>query len=136
MTNSPRDPVREFLRRSGAPSGIVAQGFRGLVEHWEAVVERIVGGNDQGLDDYLNDMDTRQLLENARELVPAEIEAMFADRIAGADLRLRRQLVPAGRCLWGAIVAADEGWREDRNWWYFERPRAPGPMLQKDLDRS
>jgi len=136
VTNSPPDPVREFLRRSGAPSGIVAQGFRGLVEHWVAAVGRIVGGNDQSLDDYLNDMDTRQLLENARELVPDEIEAMFSARIAEADLRLRRQLVPAGRCLWGAIVAADEGWREGRNWWYFERPRAPGPMLQKDLDRS
>jgi hypothetical protein len=77
MTSAPRDPVRDYLRRSGAPPGIVAQGFRGLVEHWEQVVERIVGGQDQSLEDYLNDMDSRQLLENARELVPAEIGASF-----------------------------------------------------------
>jgi len=136
VTSTPRDPVRDYLRRSGAPSGIVAQGFRGLVEHWEQVVERITAGQDQSLEDYLNDMDTRQLLENARGLVPAEIGAMFSPRIHDADHRLRRDLVPAGRCLWGKIVAADQGWREERNWWYFERPRAPGPMLQHDLDRS
>ncbi|MDH4131008.1 MAG: hypothetical protein OEW17_02140 [Gemmatimonadota bacterium] len=136
MTSAPRDPVRDFLRRSGAPPGIVAQGFRGLVEHWERVVERIAGGQDQRLEDYLNDMDTRQLLANAMGLVPAEIGAVFAARVAAADGRLRQQLVPAGRCLWGAIAAADMGLREGSNWWYFERPRAPGPMLRHDLEGS
>lgn len=97
-------------------------------------MERITGGHDQPIDDYLNDMDGRQLLEQARDLVPPEIGEMFAGRIREADARLRRHLVPAGRCLWGEIVAADEGWRPDRNWWYFERPRAPGPLLQRGLD--
>jgi len=113
----------------------VAHGFRGLVEHWEQVVERIVGAQDQSLEDYLNDMDARQLLENARALVPAEVGAVFGARIDEADRRVRRILVPAGRCLWGEIAAADMGLREDRNWWYFERPRSPGPILQRDLDR-
>jgi hypothetical protein len=113
----------------------VASGYRGLVEHWERVVQRILSGEDENLEDYLNDMDSRQLLENARELVPPEIGEAFAARVHDADSRLRVNLVSAGGCLWGAIVAADRGWREDRHWWYFERPRNAGPILQRDLDR-
>ena len=42
--------------------------------------------------------------------------------------RLRRPLPLGG------IVAGEEGWNEDRNWWYFERPRNPGPVLQRELE--
>ena len=43
-------------------------------------------------------------------------------------------LTPAGRCLWGNIVAEDEQWIDEVNWWYFEKPRQPGPRLQQELD--
>jgi hypothetical protein len=131
--SGPNDPVREYLRRSGAPYSVVAQGLRGLVENWERVVAQIVAGYDLTLDDYLNDMDGRQLLENALELAPEEVRGAFIARVREADARVRPSLVPAGRCLWGSIVAADEGWNAQRNWWYFERPHAPGPRLQQDL---
>jgi hypothetical protein len=64
-TSGPNDPVREYLRRSGAPYSVVARGLRGLVENWERVVTQVVEGYNLSLDDYLNDMDTRQLLSNA-----------------------------------------------------------------------
>ena len=45
-------PVRDYLRRSGAPYSVVAQGLRGLVENWERVVDQVVAGYHLGLDDY------------------------------------------------------------------------------------
>jgi hypothetical protein len=126
--------VREYLRRSGAPYSVVAQGLRGLVENWERVVAQVLQGYNLTLDDYLNDMDGRQLLENALELAPEEFRNAFLPRVHDADMRIRLNLVPVGRCLWGGIVADDEGWTEERNWWYFERPRQPGPRLQEELD--
>jgi hypothetical protein len=42
--SGPNDPVREFLRRSGAPYSVVARGLRGLVENWERVVTQVVEG--------------------------------------------------------------------------------------------
>jgi len=128
------DPVRDYLRRSGASYAVVAQGLRGLVENWERVVGQIVRGYDLTYDDYLNDMDGRQLLENALELAPEEVRKAFLPRVHDADLQARLNLVPAGRCLWGAIVAEEEGWTEDGNWWYFERPRNPGPRLRQELE--
>jgi hypothetical protein len=133
-TSGPNDPVREYLRRSGAPYSVVARGLRGLVENWERVVTQVVEGYNLSLDDYLNDMDTRQLLSNALELAPEEVRAAFMARVHDADLRIRLNLVPAGRCLWGGIVAEEEGWTEEKNWWYFEKPRNAGPELQRELD--
>jgi hypothetical protein len=132
--SGPNDPVRDYLRRSGAPYSVVAQGLRGLVENWERVVAQVLQGYNLTLDDYLNDMDGRQLLENALELAPEEVRIAFLPRVHDADMRVRLNLVPVGRCLWGGIVADDEGWTEERNWWYFERPRQAGPRLQEELD--
>jgi hypothetical protein len=134
--SGPNDPVRDYLRRSGAPYSVVAQGLRGLVENWERVVNQVVEGYNLTLDDYLNDMDGRQMLANALELAPEEVRAAFLTRVHDADLRIRLNLVPAGRCLWGAIVAGEEGWREETHWWYFERPRTPGPRLRADLEAT
>ncbi len=128
------DPVRDYLRRSGAPYSVVAQGLRGLVENWERVVGQVVGGYALGLDDYLNDMDGRQLLQNALDLAPDEVREAFLPRVREADARVRVALTPAGRCLWGNIVAEDEQWIEEVNWWYFEKPRHPGPRLRQELD--
>ena len=40
--SGPDDPVRDYLRRSGAPYSVVAQGLRGLVENWERVVDQVL----------------------------------------------------------------------------------------------
>lgn len=132
-TSGQNDPVRDYLRRSGAPYSVVAQGLRGLVENWERVVEQVLGGYTLGLDDYLNDMDGRQLLQNALDLAPDEVRNSFLDRVRDADQRIRQNLLPAGRCLWGSIVAEDEQWVAAVNWWYFEKPRNPGPLLKQEL---
>jgi hypothetical protein len=127
------DPVREFLRRSGAPHAIIVSGLRGLVANWERIVDQISQGYAGGLDDYLTDMDSRQLLENALSVAPPELHEEAVGRVREADRRARLELVPAGRCLWGGIVAEEEGWEPDRNWWYFERPVHPGPRLKEEL---
>lgn len=133
-SSGPNDPVREYLRRSGAPYSVVTQGLRGLVENWERVVQQVLDGYHLPLDDYLNDMDGRQLLDNALELAPEEVRTAFLPRVRDADMRVRLNLVPAGRCLWGSIVAGDEGWNAEKNWWYFEKPRNPGPRLKQELE--
>ena len=77
MPQQPDDPITEFLRKQGASYAIVANGLRGLVENWERVVDQVSKGYPQGLDEYLNDMDGRQLLENALELASVEARAQI-----------------------------------------------------------
>jgi hypothetical protein len=128
------DPITAFLRKQGASYAVVANGLRGLVENWERVVGLVESGYPQGLDDYLSDMDGRQLLENALELASADARNGVMARVRDADHRILVLLRPAGKCLWGPIAAEDEGWTPERNWWYFQLPKSPGPALLAELD--
>ena len=133
---SPEDPVREFLEERGSPEHMVAAGLEGLVDYWEVIVGDIEEGYALGLDDYLNDMDARELLEGAMAAAPLAQRAAVAARVKAADQRLRDIVVPAGRCLWGDDLAEEEGWSAEKNWWYYTRPREPGPSLADDLEGS
>ena len=64
---------------------------------------------------------------------PEAVAAAVRERLDRADDRLRALLVPAGRCLWGSGVAEDEGWTPETHWWYYMRPKHPGPDLAADL---
>ena len=128
------DPIAAFLRKQGASYAVVANGLRGLVENWERIVVLVESGYAQGLDDYLNDMDGRQLLENALELASADARNSVMARVRDADHRMLVLLKPAGKCLWGPIAAEDEGWTPERNWWYFQVPKSSGSALQAELE--
>jgi len=95
------DPVGEFLRKRGCPEHVIRGGLRGLVEGWEEVVRAVEEGYGLGLDDYLNDMDGRQLLEDALAAAPAREIKGIMERLQKADAKMRALVRPAGRCLWG-----------------------------------
>jgi hypothetical protein len=130
---SPADPVRELLARRGCPPHVVEGGLEGLLAHWESVVDEVDAVYALGLDDYLDDMDARQLLAEALAVAPPAARQAIAPRLREADERMQRLVVLAGRCLWGDEQARENGWTPDENWWYFTRPASPGPELQKDL---
>ena len=130
------DPVREFLAGRGAPEDVVSSGLDGLVAEWERTVRQIESGYPLGLDDYLNDLDGRQLLEDVLEVAAEVARDTATKRLEIADARARRNVRWVDECLWGARVADREGWTRDGNWWYFAVPRSPGPLLREDLDAS
>jgi len=124
------DPVREFLKQRGAAEHIVQGGLDGLVEAWENVVESVKRGYKLGLDDYLNDMDGRQLLAEALPL--ANSKQAYIDRVRRADESIRQLVKPVGRCLWGEKNAKNYAWSAEKNWWYFAIPINAGPELVDD----
>jgi hypothetical protein len=129
-----KDPVGEFLRKRGCPEHIVKGGLRGLVENWEEVVRSVEEGYRLGLDDYLNDMDGRQLIKEVLHLAPAGVKKTFLKRIRQADAKMQWLVKPAGSCLWGDETARQEGWTAEKNWWYFSMPTHPGGELLREFD--
>ncbi len=119
---NPVDPVRELLRQKGCPQQIIRGGLHRLVENWEKVVESVAHGYCFGLDDYLNDLDGRQLLEEALAIAPPDRKRESLERVRRADEQMRALIMPAGKCLWGDETAEAEGWTAEKNWWYFNRP--------------
>lgn len=128
-----KDPVREFLKQRGCPEHVVRGGLQGLAESWEEVVRSIEEGYSLGLDDYLNDLDGRQLLEEALAVAPAQEKKTALQRVRRADAKMRTLVRPAGRCLWGDETARQEGWTARKNWWYFSIPVNPGEELLNEL---
>jgi len=129
-----KDPVREFLEQRGCPEHVVRSGLQGLAESWEEVVRSVEEGYSLGLDDYLNDMDGRQLIEEVLHVASAGDKKSFLKRIRQADAKMQWLVKPVGRCLWGDETARQEGWTAKKNWWYFSKPTRPGEELLAEID--
>lgn len=129
-----KDPVGEFLKKRGCPEHVIRGGLRGLAESWEEVVRSVEEGYSFGLDDYLNDMDGRQLLEEALAVAPAKEKKTTLQRVRRADAKMQTLVRPAGRCLWGDETARQEGWTAKKNWWYFYRPVKAGEDLLAEIE--
>lgn len=130
------DPVRKYLASLGCPPHVVRGGLPGLAAKWEGVVRSVDEGYGFGLDDYLNDLDTRQLIEKVLAVASEEERSLCGARIRQADAQMRSLVRPAGRCLWGEETAYREGWTAERNWWYFHVPIKPGEELWEEFDES
>lgn len=128
--------MRDFLRSRGCPEPVVSAGIAGLIEDWDRITQEIETGYKLGLDDYLNDMDARELIAAALAAVPKILTPTLRRKLDAADQRARAALAPAGRCLWGPRLAAANGWSAEKNWWYFMKPAKAGPQLGKDLQSS
>ena len=90
-----KDPVGEFLRNRGCPEHVVRGGLRGLAESWEEVVRSVEEGYSLGLDDYLNDMDGRQLLDETLAVAPAGGKKNCLKQIRQADAKMKTLVRPA-----------------------------------------
>ena len=133
MTTKRSDPVRDWLRARGCPAHIVRAGIPGLVDRWQEIVQSLEESYPFTLDDYLNDMDTRSLLAGVMDHLAGDEARDLEREVQETDRRFRLLSEPLEQCLWGEDVARDEGWGPEREWWYWRRPRNPGPDLEADL---
>jgi hypothetical protein len=116
------DPVREYFRRRGYSDEAVQGGLEGLVGGWESAVAYLHAGKPQYLCEYLNDLDKRQVLAEARSVAPPEQWQAVAARVQAADESFLRETVAVEECLWGEQNATGYGWTPAANWWYFRKP--------------
>ena len=131
-----KDPVRDYLRETGCGDHVIEGGLEGLVEKWEKTVDAVEEGYSLTLDDYLNDLDARQLIAEALVVARDDQRAAINARLNHADQKMRRLTKPAKVCLWGDEVAQEEGWTEEENWWYFARPIKADQELLAEIDEA
>ena len=129
------DDVREFLRSRGTPDNVVMGGIDGMLEQWGRVVEQVEEGYLYTLDDYLNDLDGRQMIHEVLGAVPSAATRSRGQRLDEFDRRMRAATKLRDACLWGPAIAKRSGWSRDVEWWYWAEPRDPGEDLAGDLGR-
>jgi hypothetical protein len=125
--------IEAFLKQRGCPGWVVEAGLPGLVQRWEETGATLAKGYPLGLDEYLNDMDVRQLIADTLPLATQTERKKLKVRVIKADTRIKKLLKPVKACLWGAGEAKRNGWTVRKSWWYFHLPRHPGPDLLAEL---
>lgn len=131
MTGQP-DRIRQYLRRRQCAPSIVKGGLEGLIDHWDSLVQAVEEGYDLTFDDYLNDMDLRDVLEGALEAATPEQRQAVEKRIASLDQRFNELTIEC-RPIWGERAARENGHDPTEHWWYFRRPAQPAPDFEEEL---
>lgn len=131
MTLQP-DRVRQYLRRRGCAPSVVKGGLDGLLAHWASLVDAVEEGYDLTFDDYLNDMDLRDILAGALEAAAADERTAAEKKLAKLDLAFRDLTVECAP-IFGEAVARENGHDAIEHWWYFRRPRRPAPDFEEEL---
>jgi len=129
-----RDLVARYLADRGASDHVRKEGLRGMVARWKAIAHD-AEYYDSGIEDWLNDIDLRDIIAGAVDIAPAAERLAIEPDLFGADATFRAATVETKRSLWGDAVSATDGHDSQRQWWYFRRPAHPGRAMRADLKR-
>lgn len=90
-----------------------------MINGWDQLVHEIEIGYDATIDDFTNDLTTRDWIAECRELVTDLIRRSIDERVSLIDDRYKRATVDDdGRAL-GHFFRI-----EGKGWWWFRRPLA------------
>ncbi len=131
------DAVKTFLRDRGLADEVVEAGAGGLIERWEQAgreLEREV--YPFHVEDWLDELDGRQLLWELQAAVPAALAGGLQARLHDADSRIMAatDIVPV--CLWGEVLAKRLRWKSDHEWWYWRRPMRAAADFEGEVGGS
>jgi len=132
--SAPVDPVRAYLKSRGVSEDLVEGGLDGVIDRWDAI-SRSAKDYDFTLDDWLNDMDLRDIINGAMKAAPDAERKDVTARLKKADERLRNATAETGS-IWGSAMAGEAAPDPLKEWWYFRRPLNPGEMMKEDLESA
>jgi len=117
------DAVRTYLKRSGVGQHVIDGGLEHLLDTWATVASAVERRDEWMWEEWMNDVDSRQILQDVLDHVPTSASAL--PQIKDADTRFLVNAVETDECQWGAENASRHGWTAEKNWWYWRRPPTP-----------
>jgi hypothetical protein len=134
ISGSANDPVRMYLKSRGVSSELIEGGLEAAIDRWDAI-SRTAKTYDFTLDDWLNDMDLRDIIEGAMGVGDAAEHDSVSERLKAVDDRLKKGTVETGS-IWGSAMSGDLAPDPAKAWWYFRRPSKPGETMREDLETA
>jgi hypothetical protein len=119
------DAIREYLERQNvAAPHVIEGGLEWLVGNWRRVTTNVESGEQHWVwEDWVNDLDTRNIIEILLDHVPESRGAL--PEIEETDARFCNDTVESDQCLWGQANAETHGWTPEKEWWYWRKPSVP-----------
>ena len=112
--------AQEWLEMRGCPEHVVKGGVDGLIKSWELTSRELAENWPVDFDDYLNDLDDRQILEEMTS--QGFLDEHDLKRVGLADHLFMGSTQDSAECVWGADNAAEKRWTKEANWWYWRKP--------------
>lgn len=101
--------------------------LRMLIEQWDLIADQVQGYLFP-LEDYLNDMDLRRMIDERMRAASTSGGMMppsaLLTLLESADERFRRATTETSQNIWGEENARDEGWSAAREWYYYRVPKS------------
>ena len=108
---------------------------RALIDQWSSFTGDLAQAYIFDLDNWLNDVDIRQLIADASLMFGPDELAEHADKLEAADRAFLLATHAVEKCLWGGKTARREKWTFGKNWWYFRAPLRSNAQLDEELAR-
>ncbi len=122
---STSEDVRVFLQSRGLADETIEAGAAGLVARWEQAARDAEHERYPfGIEDWLNELDGRQLIAELDSSVKGALTSAQQARVRDADARVEAVTERTTECLWGERMAKRMRWSAKAHWWYWRRPRA------------
>ena len=107
--------------------------LRELVDQWAEFTSDLTKGYSFDLDNWLNDVDVRELILEALPMFSREEMGDHALKLDAADQAFKTGTRAFKRCIWGHGVQRKEKWTPETNWWYFRTPQRSNAQLEDEL---
>jgi hypothetical protein len=132
---SSRDPVAEYFETRGVSENVRTRGLRGLVADWVAIA-RSAGRYNLTLDDWVNDLDLRDIIAGALAVAPDSERHAMRDLLERADEEFRAATFTSAHAAPHNSTARANAYDPTRQWWYFRYPAHPGDSMRADLNAA
>lgn len=126
------DPVEEYFAKRGVSEGVRKKGLRGLVADWVAIAQSAAHYN-LTLDDWVNDLDLRDIIAGALALAPESEHRALRDTLERADNEFRAATLASEQSAAHGSTPKARDYDSSRQWWYFRYPAHPGDSMRADL---
>ena len=96
--------------------------LRELIDQWAEFTADLANGYSFDRDNWLNDVDVRELILEALPMFGREEMGELALKLEQADRAFMTATREFKKCVWGKGTARKERWTPQKNWWYFRTP--------------
>lgn len=122
------------MKPPAPPSPPDVADLRDLIDQWANFATDLARKNYTfDLDNWLNDVDVRELILEALPMFSREDMGDHALKLDNADKTFMEATKPHKRCVWGSGTARKEKWTAEKNWWYFRTPLRSNAQLEDEL---
>jgi hypothetical protein len=101
---------------------VCEHGFPYLLESWAKTVSALEAGYDSLFDEYLNDVDSRKIIDELSIHASDAERAVVEASLPALDSRFVAATRPIAMCVWGDQNATKYGYSPERDWWYYRLP--------------